>query len=205
LRAVLRKHRMGVSTPASRPALTVLLLPGVVTARRRLAGWAGTLRAALPYAEVWVPARCFYWPWGAAGQERMLSAVVAKLRGTSGPVWLLAHSFGGLIARAALARCAATNVVLLTTMASPHAYPALGIAGRARALGVPATCRVPVRTYGGYRDLTVPCRWTPLVGAVHRNFDCGHLAFLFDAQVRAAVLRDALPALTSPQPPVTTS
>lgn len=180
-----------------RPPLTVLLLPGVVTRRARLRGWVDTLSDALPQAHLWVPPRCFYWLWGAGTQRRLLDAVEAELRRAPGPVWVLAHSFGGLIARALIGRCPGAPVVLLTTMASPHSYPVLGIPRRARALGVPSRCSVPVHSYGGYRDLTVPYPFTRLPGATHRDLRCGHLAFLFDPRVRRAVLRDALPALAS--------
>lgn len=170
--------------------LTVLLLPGVVTRAARLRGWFHALREDLPGARVWLERQCFYWPWGASGQKRLLAAVEAALR-EAGPCWLLAHSFGGLLARAALARVPGHQARLLTTMASPHRYPLFGIDGRGRALGVAPDPGVPALSYGGYFDLTVPYPCTPLAGARHRNLPCGHLGFLYTGWVRAQVIADA--------------
>lgn len=170
--------------------LTVLLLPGVVTRPARLRGWMRTLREAFPGARVWSPRESFYWPWGPNGQLRVLDAAVRALR-EAGPAWLLAHSFGGLLARAALARVPGHQARLLTTMASPHRYPLFGIDGRGRALGVVDSPGVPALSYGGYFDVTVPYPCTPLAGARHRNLPCGHLGFLYTDWVRRQVIADA--------------
>lgn len=170
--------------------LTVLLLPGVVTRPGRLRGWVRTLRQAFPHARVWVPRQSFYWPWGPNGQLRVLDAAEQALR-VAGPTWLLAHSFGGLIARALLARVPARQVCLLTTMASPHRYRLFGIDRRGLALGALRAPVVPALSYGGYFDFTVPYPCTPLAGARHRNLPCGHLGFLYAGWVRAQVVADA--------------
>lgn len=192
----------------SAPPLTVLLLPGVVTRPARLRGWVHTLEQGLPGAQIRLPPRCWYWPWGARAQTAMVRWLCGALAETTGPIWLLAHSFGGLIARAALARGPHAQVHLLTTMASPHAYPWFGIAGRSRALGTAGAPEVPALSYGGWFDWTVPCIWTALPGAQHANLPCGHLAFLYAPGVRARVLRDACAVLAGTagvvlQPPET--
>ena len=175
---------------SAHPALTVLLLPGVVTRPARLRGWQRTLEQGLRGVQVRLPPRCWYWPWGARAQGAMVDWLCTALE-HAGPTWLLAHSFGGLIARAALARAPHAEVRLLTTMASPHAYPWFGIAGRSRALGTADAPEVPTLSYGGWFDWTVPYVWTALPGAYHTNLPCGHLAFLYAPGVRARVLRDA--------------
>lgn len=176
--------------------LVIVFIPGIATWPNRLRGWREDLARVFPAAQVHILDERMYWPWSNACHADLVGQCRALLD-QARPTWVLAHSFGGLIACALLAGASVPgNVRLVTTMASPHRYRVPGIGKRARMLVAGGTVPVPMYSYGGYFDLTVPFWCTTLPGSVHANLRCGHLGFLYRSRVRARILQDARAVLS---------
>lgn len=185
---------VGDLVAADGEGLQVLVVPGIATWPGRLNGWRRTLATELPGAQVQVLDGAVYWPWSRR-THRSVSAAGARALEQGRPTWILAHSFGGLLARAMLLYAPGHRVRLLTTLASPHRLrlPGLGSVVPDPARGAPT----PVRalSYGGYLDPLVAFMLTPLPGGVHANLWCDHVGFLYRRSVRERVVADARAAL----------
>lgn len=170
--------------------LLVLFVPGIATWPGRLGGWRRTLAEQLPGAQVAMLDEAVYWPWSHDTHRQIIGAGCQWLA-QGRPTWLLAHSFGGLLARAMLSAMHEHQVRLMTTLASPHRLGFRSFGPHVPRPG--AAFGVPVRalSYGGYLDALVSFPLTPLHGAAHTNLWCDHVGFLYRRKVRERVLADA--------------
>jgi len=169
----------------------VIFIVGIKTPQLYLRGWRKDLSRQFPESEV-----VFIDDWYMHWQRKRIAGIIkrgATLLADGVPTLIIAHSFGGLLARAMLDRSNGQHAVQqLVTMASPHTMPFLFTQARAK-LALPLSPQVDcVQTWGGYFDPIVPFGWTSLPLAQHRNLPVEHLAWLFSGSVRRRVLRVCL-------------
>jgi triacylglycerol lipase len=137
-----------------------------------------------------------------------LELEIDRVRGATGAaqVAIIAHSMGGLVARAYLRRCGAQKVAKLITLACPHhgsalARLAIGANGHQLrpgnpwlvALNQPEPSPVPiVSIYSRHDNFVAPQASAELTGAVNIVLDgVGHLSMLFSTLIER-LLADAL-------------
>lgn len=141
--------------------------------------------------------------------EQLRSRIDALLAETgANHVTLIAHSMGGLVARAYLKRYGSARVGRLITLGSPHRgtiIARLGLGRDAREmqpgsawlrqLGENETFAIPVLSlWGGLDAIVVPQNASRLSGARDRMFaDLGHLALLLSPVVLQGLLAELAP------------
>ena len=115
------------------------------------------------------------------------------------PTLVLAHSFGGILAKTMIQRlrdaglCDPHNdhIYKLVTMASPHTMNLFGVKAAKHALQTPQWIeRLPTVTLGGYLDPVVFYRYTRMNQSTHYNFWSEHLSFLLFSRMRKRVLQE---------------
>jgi hypothetical protein len=103
---------------------------------------------------------------------------------------VISHSFGGILAKTALAELPAHTVTQFVTMASPHGLNYGGVHTTKEYLQTPLTVTVPtLLSFGGSLDPVVPDTLSMLPNAKHTTIACEHMAFLHSATVRTQVLQ----------------
>ncbi len=103
---------------------------------------------------------------------------------------IVGHSFGGIVARAAISRLRCTShILLLATLGSPHRLEDFGVHEARVRHEVPDHCTVPIMTFGGRADAVVPEKYTGIdCEVMHITISCTHLAFLHSYRTRREVL-----------------
>lgn len=106
------------------------------------------------------------------------------------PTVIIGHSFGGMLAKALIARQTMPTLHTLVTMASPHGLELLGVQACKDFLCIPKTVVVPhMYSFGGLLDPIVPYMYSELPNATHTNLPVEHMAFVLSAEVRKQVLQ----------------
>ena len=176
----------------------IIFIPGIKTYQWYLSGWKRDLAARFPDREVIFLDDTFYLHY----QHKKLVKIVDKgvaLLLEEKPTLILAHSFGGILAKAIIQReqeaCRLsqknTGVYKLVTMASPHGMTLFGVVAAKRALQVPqGIAQLPTVTLGGYMDPVVFFGHTQMPHSVHYNLWSEHLGFLLSARIRNRVIQE---------------
>ena len=161
--------------------MRTIFIVGIKTPQWYLRGW----RKDLPQA-VFIDDWYLHW------QTKKLAKIVNKgveLLNDGQPTTIIAHSFGGLLARKMIAQAKKHNVQKLITMASPHTYP-FPLTRARQKLNLPDNVEIPqIQTWGGYLDPVVPFNFTRLPNSEHQNLPVEHLAWLLSSTVRKKVLQ----------------
>lgn len=151
--------------------------------------WIGDLRRAFPDADiVAVNGFYFYWP----EEVGMIEQVIAegqKILADRKPTVIIGFSFGGLLAKAMVARTQDHDVRAVLSLATEHRGHLPRIAHmRDVNLGVPHDIDLPLYTFGGWLDVIV-WPWTTFTErSAHRFLANGHFAFIRSKTTRAKVL-----------------
>ena len=128
----------------------------------------------------------YYW------QHEILEDIVqegTRILRDGRPTIILAHSFGGILAKSMIARSRG-NISFFLTMATPHTMTYVGIHRAKKYISAPETVAVPAESMGGFFDPVVPFFLSRLPGAHrHTNLFCEHMSFLWAPWVRQRVIR----------------
>ncbi len=171
--------------------MRIIFIPGIKTYNFYLNGWRKDLATQFPKAEVIFLNDEFYMWWQMEKLEKIISKALNILKDGT-PTIIIAHSFGGILAKTIIGRSPKANITKLTTMASPHTMSPLGIKKIKHKLNTPMTVNVPSYTFGGYFDPIVPYRYTMLSNSKHQNLWCEHLGFLLFPWIRRKVTKEVL-------------
>lgn len=104
------------------------------------------------------------------------------------PTIIIAHSFGGILAKAIISHSPKANIKKLITMASPHRLNYLKIDEAKKVISSPFRVNVPTETFGGYFDPIVPFPFSYIDKQNHSNFPVEHMAFLFSRAERKEII-----------------
>lgn len=155
------------------------------------AGWIRLLRREFPMADITVlDGFYFYWAGEVSLIEKMIDLGRVVLADRK-PTYIVAFSFGGLLAKRMIAQPTVHDVRAVLTMATEHRGHLPRIAEmRDVSLRVPLHVDVPLFTFGGLFDPIV-WPWTTYTGSsVHRTLAVGHFSFMRSARTRQSILTD---------------
>ena len=171
----------------------ILFVPGINTPNFYLNRWRADLKANFPDKEAIVLSDNVYVYW----QNDKIEAIVEKgveILNDSKPTIIIAHSYGGVLAKTMIDRANSADVVELVTMASPHQMDSFGLDESKDFLGTPIEVNVPTFSFGGYVDPVVlfPFSEVEDIGGSenlnHQDLWSGHGGFLTNKDVRKKVL-----------------
>ena len=171
--------------------MRILFVPGIKTWKFYLDGWKKDLEQHFPNDERIFLEDPIYLHFEYKKLEKIIAQGV-KLLEDGKPTIIIAHSFGGLLAKTMIHRAKHHKVQKLITMASPHKMTLWGVQKTKKYLQTPATVSVPTQTFGGYCDLIVPFYQASIKGSPHKNIGSLHLGFLLSSKIRKIVLNQAL-------------
>lgn len=153
-----------------------------------LNGWKKDLEKAFFQSEVLI-----FCPFYIHFQHKKIYAIaeeLSELVDDGIPTILIAHSFGGILARSVIGRTKNANIQLLCTMASPHHMRYGGLTSAKQKLSLLDTIpRCHVFSFGGTFDIIVPYIFTQLDKASHEDIFTYHLGFLFSKKVRFRIIK----------------
>ena len=171
----------------------ILFVPGINTPNFYLNRWRADLKANFPDKEAIVLSDNVYVYW----QNDKIEAIVEKgveILNDSKPTIIIAHSYGGVLAKTMIDRANSADVVELVTMASPHQMDSFGLDESKDFLGTPIEVNVPTFSFGGYVDPVVlfPFSEVKDTGGSenlnHQDLWSGHSGFLTNKDIRKKVL-----------------
>lgn len=171
--------------------LRILCLAGAFCAdtAANWTGWIANLHQRFPDAEITVVnGFYYYWPDEVAVMEEIVAEGIGLLADEQ-PTIIIGFSFGGLLAKAMVARAQRHRVSAIVTLATEHRGHLPRIAEtRDIHLNIPVDVDVPTYSFGGLLDPIV-WPWTSYSGrSYHRFFLNGHFAFMHSEATRRRVL-----------------
>ncbi len=167
-----------------------VFVPGIVSPVFYQNGWKRDLERIFPEERV-VFEQAFYLHFQYSKIEEIIERGREMLEDNL-PTTILAHSFGGILAKLMLKRAKQHQVKKLVTMASPHQMEAFGLKNFKNHFEVPQEpAGIELVTFGGHLDPIVPCALSRTAHSRHQDFWCGHAAFLHLPKIRRKVLKEA--------------
>ena len=177
----------------------IVFVPGINTPSFYLSRWKKDLRVNFPNKEVVFLDGNVYLYWQDNKTEEIVETGVKILNDGKATI-IIAHSYGGVLAKTMIDRVDNANVVKLVTMASPHQMNGFGIDESKDFLKTPEKVDVPTFSFGGYVDPIVlfPLSNTEdaedLENSNHQDLWSGHSGFLSNKEIRKKVLEFAFGA-----------
>lgn len=179
--------------------MRIIFVAGILSMSWFDNGWKKDLQEAFPDAEV-LGVEDFYLHLQSTKIEQATQKLTKLLEEDKETI-LVAHSFGGILSRAALRRAGNSSVQLFCSMASPHTMPYGFVPTAKKKIHCPSldalTC--PTLSFGGLLDIVVPAPFTTLDTAHHINLWSCHLSFLFSKGIRKRVITAMMERLSSHQ------
>ena len=147
------------------------------------------LRRSFPGAEIaLLNGFYFYWESETCLIEKIVDLGKAILSDRR-PTFIIAFSFGGLLAKGIVAHQDNHDVRAIVTMATEHRghLPRIAVT-RDICLGIPLDVEVPIYSFGGLFDPIV-WPWTAFTDrSFHRTLATGHFSFMRSAKTRSIVM-----------------
>jgi predicted esterase len=170
------------------PFERIVVIVGIKSSRGYMRPFVTMLRRNFPQAEI-VLVQKYYFHHQADIVDQMITESVHALS-TDKKTLVFGHSFGGIIARAAIARSdVIDHILLLATLGTPHGMRDFGVHEAMTKHEVPHLCAVPVLTFGGRADAVVPDEFSSFDGEVdHVSLSCMHSAFVRTSRTRKEVI-----------------
>lgn len=149
------------------------------------------LRSGFPDADI-ILLNGFYFYW--ESEARLIEKIVdlgKTILNDRRPTYILAFSFGGLLAKSIASHRDGQDVRAIVTLATEHRGHLPRIATtRDVCLGIPRDIDVPLYTFGGLFDAIV-WPWTAFTDrSHHRTLAAGHFSFVRSLTVRSKVLAE---------------
>jgi len=167
----------------------IIFVPGIMTPKLHLRWWKQDLAENFPEKEIIFLDDQIYFYW----QDKKIEMIVAKgveILNDGVATFIIAHSFGGILAETMIDRALNGQVVELITMASPHQLEAFGVQDAKDFLSVPQENSAPVFSFGGLVDAFVLFPYSDAGGFNHLNLWSGHNGFLLDKNIRREILEN---------------
>lgn len=160
------------------PFERVVLVQGINSTSFSMRGWVRHLERQCVDVEV-VQVQGYYIHTDIPKVESIVSEV-HKILQEKKKTLVIAHSFGGIVARTAIGRLASDDhIILLATLGSPHGLGDFGVQETMKEIGLPERCTVPLLTFGGRADIIVPEIYSHHHDEDHHiALSCIHTAFL---------------------------
>ncbi len=169
--------------------MRILFIPGINMMRSALNGWKRDLSRAFPNIEILYLDDYFYQHFRHHIIQKIVKQGVQVVQDKK-PTIIIGYSFGGIIAKAIIAKAKSANIIHLITMASPHTMNAFGLKAAKQYISAPEKIlNIPTKTYGGYFDPIVPYPFTSLKKENHTNLLVEHLAFIYSKKVRKKIIK----------------
>jgi len=168
--------------------MKIIFIPGIKTPKWYLRSWKKDLQKNFPQAEIIFLDNFFYWWWQIPKLEKIIQQGTKNLQKEK-PIILIAHSFGGILAKSIIRQDRKKQIIALITMASPHNFNFLGIKRTKKLIKSPDFVTIPTFTFGGYLDFIVPFPTTKTKNSHHHNFWTMHLGWIFSAKKRAIITK----------------
>jgi len=171
--------------------MRIIFVPGIKTWKFYLDGWKKDLAQHFADDERIFLDDFMYLHFEYKKLEKIIAQGV-KLLDDGKPTIIIAHSFGGILAKTMIDRSKHHKVQKLITMASPHKMVLWGVRKTKTYLQTPACVDVPTQTFGGYMDSIVPFYQTGVKNAPHKTLWSFHLGFLLSSKIRNKVIQSSL-------------
>lgn len=171
------------------PFTRIVFVSGINCHAWQLRAWERHVKKA--FSDVtFLPVRHYYLHTDPERTAQMITDTQRALENSTEKTLIIAHSFGGLIAKAAIARMQnPSHIDLLVTLASPHMMDDFGVRDTCELHDIPDTVSVPTLTFGGRLDVIVPDIHTHMTGEYsHITLTCTHVAFLWLRRTRKEVI-----------------
>ena len=169
----------------------ILFIPGVSTSASELNRWKRDLAFNFPEEEIIFLDEIFYFHWQDEKTEKMVEKGIKGLDDGKSTL-IIAHSYGGILAKTIINKSENENVVKLITMASPHTMESFGIDDSKEFLNTPDEVTVPTYSFGGYIDPIVFFTKSDVEDSEHLDLWSNHNGFLSNKDIRRKVLFFAL-------------
>ncbi|MFH0845940.1 MAG: hypothetical protein V1851_00880 [Patescibacteria group bacterium] len=169
----------------------ILFVQGIKTTSLELTAWKNDLEKNFPNDEIIFMDEFVYFYWQDGKTEKIVEKGTNILNDGKSTL-IIAHSYGGILAKTMIERAENANVVKLITMASPNKMESFGIKNSKEFLGTPEDVDVPTISVGGFLDPVVLFPKTNIDNSEHIDLWSGHTGFLFNKNVRQKVLELAL-------------
>jgi len=169
----------------------ILFVPGINTSATELIRWKRDLTFNFADKEIIFLDDVVYFYWQDEKTEKIVEKGVEVLNDGKSTL-VIAHSYGGILAKSIIDQAENSNVVKLITMASPHEMTSFGIEESKEFLETPEEVDVPTFSFGGYVDPIVIFSKSDVEDSEHQDLWSGHNGFLFNKNVRKKVLEFAL-------------
>ncbi len=167
--------------------MRILFICGINNYEWQLKGWKKDLSSLLPENEV-----IFLSQWYLHPQRKKINTLVQKgisIMEDCKPTIIIAHSFGGILAKSIIAQSKNHNIQKLITMASPHQMNMLKLKEAKTYLQTPESVNTKTLTFGGIFDPIVPFWKTHTKNSIHKNFWCNHWSFLYSKKIRKKIIK----------------
>ncbi|MEA2112983.1 MAG: hypothetical protein U9P50_03395 [Patescibacteria group bacterium] len=168
----------------------ILFVPGISTPKFYLFRWKKDLDFNFPDKEIVFLDDSMYIYWQDDKTEEIVGKGVIILNDNK-PTFVIAHSYGGVLAKTMIDRAENANIAKFITMASPHQMNGFGIDESKDFLETPEDVSVPTFSFGGYIDPIVLFPLSDVGTSSHQDIWSGHSGFLFNKNVRKQVLEYA--------------
>ena len=171
----------------------ILLVPGIFNFRWYWNGWQKDLRAVYPDAEIEL-LQWWYFCVPARRVEHFISRVAHEVDTRDGNILLLAHSFGGLVSKAAAEQTSKSPRELrIVTMSTPHSRNfrtwLFGAEWTKNRLQIPLKSPFVVQSIGGTRDIIVSAKIARHEGGGYNSLPTSHLGIMLSHTMRQKILQ----------------
>lgn len=188
-------------------AQRILFVPGIHTPKWHVRWWKKDLKKKFPYSqklrkklenqfsnhEIIFMDKVIYYYWQHETLEELLQKGV-EIINDGIPTIIVAHSFGGILAKAMISRAKNASIVFFLTMSTPHSLNYAKISDAKKYIAAPEQVPIPAESMGGYFDIIVPFFLSKLKdGKKHTNYFCEHMSFLWFPPLRKKVIEKLKP------------
>ena len=179
--------------------MKIIFVCGILSPPRQGWSWRKQLEKHFSGATVVAPHK-FYYCTLTPQIRSYINLVRQEIKSTDEDTLILAHSFGGLVAKKALETVKRKNIKLVT-MATPHGRTWLTRWGECEAakgrLVIPHDCPYLEKTYAGAYDAVVHLSIAQIDGTQNLTLRCLHMSFMLDPNIRKRVIEETLKPLVS--------
>ncbi|MCK4918432.1 MAG: hypothetical protein KAS02_01445 [Candidatus Pacebacteria bacterium] len=169
----------------------ILFIPGISTSASELIRWKRDLTFNFPDKEIIFLDDIVYFYWQDKKTEKIVEQGIEILNDGKSTL-IIAHSYGGILAKSIIDKAENENVAKLITMASPHTMESFGINNSKEFLNTPDEVAVSTYSFGGYVDPIVLFTKSDVEDSEHLDLWSSHTGFLFNKDIRRKVLEFAL-------------
>jgi predicted alpha/beta hydrolase family esterase len=165
-----------------------IIICGIEYIKGSLNFWEKDLKKKFPKSEI-ILIKKFYYHF----QHKKIEKITKKLISTindSKPTIIIGHSYGGILALAAINRAKKSNIKLLVTLGTPHTMKGFGLISSKKYIKTPEHINNKTLTYGGYLDYIVPFIFTKTSNNIHKNLISEHLGFVYSKKIRTKIIKD---------------